>query len=109
MEPVPAEVIDRARERRTRNLSATTEITSVDSMMGVIAAAALNSGHGYRRFDWSTTHDEQHVARTSDGWNPALYCSRTRFTIGPTEVIRSPSRPHLGIGQSTEVTFREGV
>jgi len=45
----------------------------INSMTGAIAATVLSGGRWYRRFDWTTTHDEEHVARTPDGWNLALY------------------------------------
>ena len=44
-------------------------------------------GGWYRRFDWSAEEDERHVARTSDGWNLALYRYRPRGPALPFPVV----------------------
>ncbi len=63
------------------------DITSVTSMKGAIAATVMSGGRWYRRFDWSTTHDEQHIARTPDGWNLALYRYRAQGEAKPFPIV----------------------
>lgn len=52
--------------------------SAVKSLAGALAATVLSGGYWYRRFDWHTEHDEQHFARTQDGWNLALYRYRPK-------------------------------
>ena len=62
-------------------------VSSVASLAGALAATVLSGGYWYRRFDWRTEHDEEHTARTQDGWNLALYRYRPGAERRPFPVI----------------------
>ncbi|MFN8643490.1 MAG: alpha/beta fold hydrolase [Candidatus Binatia bacterium] len=50
-------------------------------------AALATCGRSYRRFAWQTGEDERHRARTTDGWNLALYRYLPRRTRCPLPVL----------------------